>query len=67
MIVSCSIWQRILDQGSQYYQQPTIQTVDPSAFVQAINAEYSVSAPYSVPTNQTNYQVNYIKEIYGHV
>jgi len=52
---------QILDQGSQYYQQPVIQTLDPIAFVQAIDTDYSVSAPLSLPTNLTNYQV--IKKI----
>jgi hypothetical protein len=48
---------KILDQGSQYYQQPAILTLDPVAFVQAINTDYSVSAPLALPTNLTNYQV----------
>jgi hypothetical protein len=48
-----------LDAGSQYYQQPSNQTLDPAAFVQAINTEFSVSAPLALPTNLTNYQVKY--------
>jgi hypothetical protein len=67
MIFSCWILIRILDQGSQYYQQPTIQTLDPNAFVQAINTEYSVSTPFSLPTNLTKYQVKYIKGVYEHL
>jgi hypothetical protein len=66
-VFSCWIWRRILDQGSQYYQIPNIQTLNPDAFVQAINTEYSVSASYSTPTNLTNYQVKYIKGLYGHL
>ncbi|CAF0912527.1 unnamed protein product [Rotaria sordida] len=43
--------------GSQYYQQPNIQTLDPGSFVRTINRENSISAPSGLPTNLTNYQV----------
>ncbi|CAF3594574.1 unnamed protein product [Rotaria sordida] len=42
--------------GSQYYQQPNIQTLDPGSFVRTINRENSISAPSGLPTNLTNYQ-----------
>jgi hypothetical protein len=48
-----------LDSGSEYYQQPNIQTLDPGTFVQAINTEYSVTAPLGLATGLANYEVKY--------
>ncbi|CAF0747499.1 unnamed protein product [Rotaria sp. Silwood1] len=43
--------------GSQYYQQPNVQTLDPGSFVRTINRENSVSAPSGLSTNLTFYEV----------
>ena len=48
-------FKNFLDTGSQYYQQPTVQTLDPSIFLQSINAEYNVSP--TISNNLNNYQV----------
>ncbi|CAF4605640.1 unnamed protein product [Rotaria sp. Silwood1] len=42
--------------GSQYYQQPNVQTLDPGSFVRTINRENSVSAPSGLSTNLTFYE-----------
>lgn len=49
-----------LDTGSQYYQQPNIKTLDPVAFVQAIDLEDNVTPPLALPTNLTTYSVKYL-------
>ena len=46
-----------VDFGSQYYQQPQNQPLDPDVFEQTINTNYDVSAPAGLPTNLEFYQV----------
>ncbi|CAF4311841.1 unnamed protein product, partial [Adineta steineri] len=43
--------------GSQYYQQPNIQTLDANAFVQAINKANGVTTPADPSTDTSSYQV----------
>ncbi|UJR32986.1 hypothetical protein I4U23_020448 [Adineta vaga] len=43
--------------GSQYYQQPNIETLNAADFVRTFNAENSVTVPLGIPTGLTNYQV----------
>lgn len=54
-----------LDKGSQYYKQPINQIIDTSRFLSEINSDYAVLPAYSIPSDQTNYQVNSI-EISSH-
>jgi hypothetical protein len=58
-IVSPKILLLNLDSGSQYYQQPANQALNPTNFVQALNAQDNVSPPIALPTNLTTYQVKY--------
>lgn len=53
----------ILDQGSQYYQQPSSQPLNAQDFIQSINEIYTVSSSVTFPTNRTSYQVKYIISI----
>ncbi|CAM2708025.1 unnamed protein product [Rotaria socialis] len=51
----CIDYQRFI--GSQYYQQPNIQSLNPSLFLRTLNTEDSVVAPPSLQTTSTVYQV----------
>ncbi|CAF0833717.1 unnamed protein product [Adineta ricciae] len=43
--------------GSQYYQQPNIQTLNAADFIRTLDTQYSVTAQPTISTSLTNYQV----------